>query len=226
MSISVVNVPLSVLKSFQPDIGTTMDIVTDVAMDLVECHETVHSSGVEAMQTMILNCAELEREVNCFVDVVERFTAEVSQQPPEALFGLSDRVKQQFAEKKASLSDAELHNHPKVVAFKESINSSLQQGNAAENIEEVDEDIAVTQSQVNFTCPLTQVNMENPMRNKVCNHHYDEKAILAMIKARHKQQKRCRCPVVGCGNTDVTQDHLVPDQLLRRRIQKQNSNKV
>lgn len=28
---------------------------------------------------------------------------------------------------------------------------------SAENMEELDEDIAVTQSQVNFTCPLTQV---------------------------------------------------------------------
>lgn len=29
---------------------------------------------------------------------------------------------------------------------------------SAENMEELDEDIAVTQSQVNFTCPLTQVD--------------------------------------------------------------------
>lgn len=29
---------------------------------------------------------------------------------------------------------------------------------SAESMEELDEDIAVTQSQVNFTCPLTQVD--------------------------------------------------------------------
>ena len=29
------------------------------------------------------------------------------------------------------------------------------------------------------------------------------------------------CPVVGCGNLDVKQSDLVPDQLLRRRIQSQ-----
>lgn len=32
---------------------------------------------------------------------------------------------------------------------------------SAENMEELDEDIAVTQSQVNFTCPLTQVDHSN-----------------------------------------------------------------
>lgn len=34
---------------------------------------------------------------------------------------------------------------------------------SAENMEEVDEDIAVTQSQVNFTCPLTQVLQLYPL---------------------------------------------------------------
>lgn len=34
---------------------------------------------------------------------------------------------------------------------------------SAENMEEVDEDIAVTQSQINFTCPLTQVNQLSPL---------------------------------------------------------------
>lgn len=99
---------------------------------------------------------------------------------------------------------------------------------SAENMEEVDEDIAVTQSQVNFTCPLTQVHqlcplliflpnqnfstseawslclithhcptvfkveMVNPVKNKKCNHHYDEEAILDLIKKKHSQKKRCR----------------------------------
>ncbi|CAL8248672.1 unnamed protein product [Lota lota] len=225
MSISMVHAALSGLKSCQQDIGTSMDVVTDVAMDLVESHETEHSSSVKELQDMILECASLDREINCFSDIVERLSSEVSQLPPEALFSLSVNVKEQFEQKKASFSDAELHNHQKVVAFKEGVGSALHQdnGEAAEN---VDEDIAVTQSQVIFTCPLTQVEMENPMKNKVCNHHYDEGAILAMIKARHKQHKKCRCPVVGCGNLDVTQADLVLDQLLKRKIQKRNSNKV
>lgn len=140
---------------------------------------------------------------------------------------------------------------------------------SAENMEELDDDIAVTQSQVNFTCPLTQVDhssllmgyftlqqfmlshwilfliflhlyiisdnnildslsakhgkppwfdvlsaklcfwslfpyithhcvfvfkveMVNPVKNKKCNHHYDEGAILGLIKTRQSQKKKCR----------------------------------
>uniref|UniRef100_A0AAZ1X547 E3 SUMO-protein ligase NSE2 n=1 Tax=Oreochromis aureus TaxID=47969 RepID=A0AAZ1X547_OREAU len=132
MSLSAVHGTLSSLKSCQADIGTGMDIVTDVAMDLAEAHANQES---------------------------------------------------------------------------------------AESMEELDEDIAVTQSQVNFTCPLTQVEMVNPVKNKKCNHHYDEAAILSLIKTRHSQKKKCRCPVVGCGNTDVKDSDLIPDQMLRRRIQ-------
>uniref|UniRef100_A0A3Q0SSK8 E3 SUMO-protein ligase NSE2 n=1 Tax=Amphilophus citrinellus TaxID=61819 RepID=A0A3Q0SSK8_AMPCI len=217
MSLSAVHGTLSSLKSCQADIGTGMDIVTDVAMDLAETQ-----GKCNAMEAMILECAKLDREINYFVDVVQQVTAEVRAQP-EAMFSLSAKVKEQFTERIARLSDADLHGHQKVVAFKESIKNSSKQANqeSAENIEELDEDIAVTQSQVNFTCPLTQVEMVNPVKNKKCNHHYDEAAILGLIKTRHSQKKKCRCPVVGCGNTDVKESDLIPDQMLRRRIQSQ-----
>ncbi|GAA6229086.1 E3 SUMO-protein ligase NSE2 [Lates japonicus] len=230
MSLSAVHGTLSSLKSCQTDIGTGMDIVTDVAMDLAEAHDGEVNPGIKEMEAMILECAQLDREINYFVDVVQQVTAEVATQQPEAMFSLSDKVKEQFTERIAGLSDADLHRHQKVVAFKDSIKNSLNQANqeTAENMEELDEDIAVTQSQVNFTCPLTQVEMVNPVKNKKCNHYYDEAAILGLIKTRHSQKKKCRCPVVGCGNTDVKESDLVPDQMLRRKIQsqKRNSNRT
>lgn len=199
-----------------------MDIVTYVAMDLAEASEAGHP-GIAELETMILECAKLDREINYFVDVVQQVTAEATAQQPEAMFSLSDKVKEQFTERIARFSDAELQNHQKVVAFKDSIKNSFAQANteAEENMEELDEDIAVTQSQANFTCPLTQEEMVNPVKNKKCNHHYDEGAILGLIKTKHSQRKKCRCPVVGCGNTDVKESDLVPDQMLKRRIQSQ-----
>ncbi|XP_022609241.1 E3 SUMO-protein ligase NSE2 [Seriola dumerili] len=226
MSLSAVHGTLTSLKSCQVDIGTGMDIVTDVAMDLAEAQDEEVNPGVKEMETMILECARLDREINYFVDVVQQVTAEVTTQQPEAMFSLSAKVKEQFTERTARLSDADLHRHQKVVAFKDSIKNSLNQVSqeSAENLEELDEDIAVTLSQVNFTCPLTQVEMVNPVKNKKCNHHYDEGAILGLIKTRQSQKKKCRCPVVGCGNADVRESDLIPDQMLRRKIQSQKRN--
>uniref|UniRef100_A0A3Q1FQF9 E3 SUMO-protein ligase NSE2 n=1 Tax=Acanthochromis polyacanthus TaxID=80966 RepID=A0A3Q1FQF9_9TELE len=223
MSLSAVHGTLSSLKSCQTDIGTGMDIVTDVAMDLAEAQDDAVNPGIKAMEDMILECAKLDREINYFVDVVQQVTAEVTTQQPEAMFSLSDKVKEQYTERIARLSDADLHNHQKVVAFKDSIRNSFKQASqeSAADMEELDEDVAVTQTQVNFTCPLTQVEMVNPVKNKKCNHHYDEGAILSLIKTKHGQNKKCRCPVVGCGNADVKESDLIPDQMLRRKIQSQ-----
>ncbi|KAM3614464.1 uncharacterized protein V6R79_014833 [Siganus canaliculatus] len=223
MSLSAVHGILSSLKACQSDIGTGMDIVTNVAMDLAEAQDKDMQVHIEQMKEQILECAKLDREINYFVDIVQQVTAEGTAQQEEAMFSLSSKVKEQFTQQIASLSDADLHRHQKVVAFKDSIENSVNQANqeSAENMEELDEDIAVTQSQVNFTCPLTQVEMVNPMKNKKCSHHYDEEAILVLIKTRHSQKKKCRCPVVGCDNADVKESDLVPDPILRRKIQNQ-----
>lgn len=228
MSLSAVHGTLSSLKSCQADIATGMDIVTDVAIDLMETQAM--SPEIQELEATILECARLDREINYFVDTVKQVTAEVNTQQPEAMFCLSDKVKEQFAQRVAQFSDAELHNHQKVMAFKDTIKNSSKQANQepSEDMQVLDEDITVTQTQVNFTCPLTQMEMVNPMKNKKCQHHYDEEAILGLIRKRHSQKKKCRCPVVGCGNTDVKESDLILDHILRRRIQSQKrlSNKT
>ncbi|XP_061574250.1 E3 SUMO-protein ligase NSE2 [Cololabis saira] len=222
MSLSAVNGTLSDLRSCQGDLGTGMDIVTDVAIDLAETQDEELKAGFAEMEATILECAKLDREISYFVDTVERAIHELPAQEPEAMFSLSDKVKEKFSRRIANLSDTELQKHQKVVAFKESINNILKQANQhTENMEELDEDIAVTQSNVLLTCPLTQVEMVNPVKNKKCNHYYDQEAILGLIRTRVSQKKKCGCPVVGCGNRDVKQSDLIPDQILRRQIQSQ-----
>ncbi|XP_068180162.1 E3 SUMO-protein ligase NSE2 [Antennarius striatus] len=223
MSLSSVHGAVSSLKSCQADIGTGMDIVTDVAMDLAEAQDKDMTSAIKEMETMMLECARLDSEINYFIDTVQQVISQATPQQPETMFSLSAQVKEEFAERITRLSDADLQNHQKVVAFKESIKNSLIQDNqeSAQNTEELDEDITVTQSQIKLTCPLTQVEMVNPVKNKKCNHRYDEKAIISLIKTRHNQKKKCCCPVVGCGNTNVKESDLIPDHMLKRKIQNQ-----
>lgn len=226
MSLSGVHGTLSSLKSCQSDIKTGMDIVTDVALDLVETQDAEGNSMKELKDAM-LTCARLDRDIDLFVDVVQQVTSEAIPQNPEAMFSLSQKVKTLFEEKLNACSDAELLCHEKVLAFRDSIKNCQDQakGESAGNMEELDDDIAVSQSQVNFTCPLTQVEMVNPVKNKKCNHHYEQEAIINLIKNRHKNKKKCRCPVVGCGNSDVKESELIPDQVLRRKIQAQKRNR-
>ncbi|KAM6968175.1 E3 SUMO-protein ligase NSE2 [Aplochiton taeniatus] len=229
MSLSAVESTLSSLKSCQTDIGIGMDIVTEVALDLLESQGPESNTDLKKLEAMMLECARLDREIDSFVEVTKHITVKArGQQQSDAMFTLKAKVTEQVAKAMGRLADAELESHAKVTAFKESILNSLGQvfadHAAAAQPEELDEDVAVTQSQVNLTCPLTQMEMVNPMKNKKCSHHYDEAAILGLINARHSQRKKCRCPVVGCGNGDVTKADLVQDQVMRRLIHKKHNS--
>nr|XP_015213554.1 PREDICTED: E3 SUMO-protein ligase NSE2 [Lepisosteus oculatus]XP_015213555.1 PREDICTED: E3 SUMO-protein ligase NSE2 [Lepisosteus oculatus]XP_015213556.1 PREDICTED: E3 SUMO-protein ligase NSE2 [Lepisosteus oculatus] len=217
MSLNVVKSNLTSLKTCQPDISIGMDIVTNVALDLQENGGS--EEDFKKLEQMMLNCARMEREINYFVAAVEEVTSQVRQDDPEGLSKLTGLVNQRFTDLQAAAKDSQLHKHKKVVQLKETLKRSKVTVEATE--EELDEDIAVTQSQVNPTCPITQVDMVNPVKNKKCNHYYEQEAVLDMIRSKQHQKKKLRCPVVGCGNTDVTKSDLVPDPTMKRLIQNQ-----
>ncbi|XP_077455353.1 E3 SUMO-protein ligase NSE2 [Stigmatopora argus] len=205
---------LSSLRSYQAKLATGMELVTTVAADLLE-GDADRDPGISEMETLMLECAKMDQEIDCFVDTVQQITSE----PPEDLFTISSIVKEHFNEKKSRLSDKDLQTHQNIVGFRRSIRRARNQDNQEpENLEEVDVDVAVMESQVIFTCPLTQTDMVNPVKNKKCNHHYDENPIRLLIETRRKQKKKCCCPVVGCGNLDVRDSDLIPDHTLKTQI--------
>ncbi|EFB25222.1 hypothetical protein PANDA_009552, partial [Ailuropoda melanoleuca] len=95
----------------------------------------------------------------------------------------------------------------------------------ADGTEGGDEDMIVTQSQTNFICPITQVEMKKPVKNKVCGHTYEEEAIVRMIESKHRRKKKACCPKIGCSHTDVRMSDLIPDEALRRAIENHNKKK-
>ncbi|XP_028837030.1 E3 SUMO-protein ligase NSE2 isoform X1 [Denticeps clupeoides] len=223
MSMSTVQSTLSTLKTCQGDINTAMDIVTEVALDLVEAQG--RDDDQNKLQGMMMECAKLDSDMTCFMEAVQTVTAQVTQDP-DVILSLKSSFQTEFEALKSRVSD--LNSHTKVVAFKNSVKKILDQEKQSEggDDEEQDEEITVTQSQPNYTCPLTQVEMVNPVKNRKCQHHYDESAVLAMIQRQQKNHKKFRCPVVGCGNQDVNPEDLLPDPILKRKIQahkRQNS---
>ncbi|KAK1794688.1 hypothetical protein P4O66_001401 [Electrophorus voltai] len=125
MSLNSIQPTVSTLKTCQTDIGTGMDIVSEVALDLVEAQDTDDSPNLKRLEQMMLECARLDKEISCFVASTEQMTAQVRHEPPQAMFTLKDSVKNRFKELMAEVSDADVRRHSKVVAFKESIRKSL-----------------------------------------------------------------------------------------------------
>lgn len=203
-----------------------MDITTHVALDLVESFNDVED--VNSMEKVMLEYAAMDRELNHYMKAIEETVNQLKQEKPENIPDLKYLVKEKFTALESKNSDSDLEKNEKYMYFKDQLKEMRKQfrlqsdNNDNDAIEQIDEDIAVTQSQVNFICPITQVEMKKPVRNKVCGHSYEQDAILKIIQTRKQQKKNVRCPKIGCSHDDVKESDLVPDEALKRAIDSQN----
>ncbi|XP_013040469.1 E3 SUMO-protein ligase NSE2 isoform X2 [Anser cygnoides] len=217
---------LSSLKNCLSYINTGMDITTHVALDLVESFNDVED--VNSMEKVMLEYAAMDRELNHYMKAIEETVNQLKQEKPENIPDLKYLVKEKFTALESKNSDSDLEKNEKYMYFKDQLKEMRKQfrlqsdNNDNDAIEQIDEDIAVTQSQVNFICPITQVEMKKPVRNKVCGHSYEQDAILKIIQTRKQQKKNVRCPKIGCSHDDVKESDLVPDEALKRAIDSQN----
>lgn len=71
--------------------------------------------------------------------------------------------------------------------------------------------------------PITKGTIKNPVRNRICNHIYDKDSITEAI--RISENKRVRCPTVGCSNKNsVKVTDLVEDRELKRKFMAMTQN--
>ncbi|XP_075599451.1 E3 SUMO-protein ligase NSE2 isoform X1 [Balearica regulorum gibbericeps] len=237
ISFNGVDSSLSSLKNCQSYINTGMDIATHVALDLVESFND--AEDVNSMENVMLEYAAMDRELNHYMRAIEEtvnqgkrtwailFLLQIKREKPENIPDLKSLVKEKFTALESKNSDSDLQKNEKYLYFKDQLKEMRKQfchksDNDNEAIEQIDEDIAVTQSQMNFICPITQMEMKRPVRNKVCGHTYEEDAILKIIQTRKQQKKKVRCPKIGCSHADVKGSDLVPDEALKRAIDSQN----
>ncbi|NWI11690.1 NSE2 ligase, partial [Crypturellus soui] len=193
ISFSCVDSSLSSLKNCQSYINTGMDIATRVALDLVESFNDVEE--VDSVEKVMLEYAAMDRELNHYMTAIEETVHQIKRDKPENIPDLQYLVKEKFTALESKNNDSDLQANEKYMYFKDQLKEMrkqfrLQSGDGNESIEQIDEDIAVTQSQVNFICPITQMEMKKPVRNKVCGHVYEEEAILKIIQTRNQQKKK------------------------------------
>ncbi|XP_048363468.1 E3 SUMO-protein ligase NSE2 isoform X2 [Sphaerodactylus townsendi] len=194
VSFSGVDSCLSSLKSCQSYINSGMDITTNVALDLVEHQNDLEE--VNEMEKVMLDYAAMSRDVSHYMQAVEDTVNQIKREKPETVPHLKDLVQEKFMTLEETNNDLQLKRNEKFVHFKEQLKQMkiqfgvpLDAGESQAN-EQVDEDLTVTQSQMNFICPITQEEMKKPVRNKTCGHTYEEEAILKIIMHKEKQKKK------------------------------------
>nr|DBA23988.1 TPA: hypothetical protein GDO54_011698 [Pyxicephalus adspersus] len=178
------------------------------------------------MESVMLEYAAVNRDLNNYIKAVEETIGKLKQKSPEEIPNLKDLVQERYSTLQSKNNDDELRRTDKFIQFKEQLRDLRKQMGMPSEEPDVDldedEDIAVTQSIDNFICAITQVEMVNPVKNKVCGHSYEKEAIEKMIQDRHKKMKLARCPRIGCEYHDVQIPDLVPDTALKRAIEVHN----
>lgn len=222
ISFSGIESALSSLKNFQSCIDSGMDTVSGVAFDLVETQTEVSSEY--SMDKAMAEFVMMNRELNHYVMAVQSAISHVKEERPEKIPDLKLLVEEKFLALQSKNSDADFQNNEKFVQFKEQLKElkkqyGLQAEREADGAGGVDEDMIVTQSQTNFICPITQLEMKKPVKNKVCGHTYEEEAIVRIIESKHKRKKKACCPKIGCSHTDMRMSDLIQDEALRRAIE-------
>uniref|UniRef100_A0A8C9F4V1 Uncharacterized protein n=1 Tax=Pavo cristatus TaxID=9049 RepID=A0A8C9F4V1_PAVCR len=112
------------------------------------------------MENVMLEYAALDRELNHYMRAIEET---IKQDKPEKIPDLKSLVKEKFTALESMNSDSDLEKNEKYMYFKDQLKDMKKQfrlqsdSNDNDDIEQIDEDIAVTQSQMNFICPITQV---------------------------------------------------------------------
>ncbi|XP_066192063.1 E3 SUMO-protein ligase NSE2 isoform X1 [Sylvia atricapilla] len=220
ISFNAVDSALSSLKNCQSYINSGMDVATQVALDLVQSFND--EEDVNNMEKVMLEYATMDRELNHYIKAFEETINQVKREKPENLPDLENLAQEKFLEMESKNSDSDFQTNEKYMYFKDQLKEMKKQYHGNDTIEQIDEDIAVTRSQMNFICPITQMTMKRPVRNKVCGHSYEEDAILEMIQTQKQKKKKVRCPKMGCSHVDVKGSDLVPDEALKRVIDSQN----
>ncbi|XP_048214341.1 E3 SUMO-protein ligase NSE2 isoform X2 [Perognathus longimembris pacificus] len=227
ISFSGIESALSSLKNFQSCISSGMDTVSSVALDIVETQTEVSSEY--SMDKAMVEFAMMDRELNHYIKAVQSAINHVKEERPENIPDLKLLVEKKFLALQNKNSDADFQKNEKFVQFKQQLKELKKQyGLQADRETEgpgVDEDMIVTQSQINFICPITQLEMKKPVKNKVCGHTYEEEAVVRMIESKHKRKKKACCPKIGCSHTDIRMSDLVQDEALRRAIESHNKKR-
>lgn len=65
--------------------------------------------------------------------------------------------------------------------------------------------------------PISKTNIQIAVRSKTCKHLYDKETIEKYIKS--KKNKKARCPIAGCTNTELVVEDLEFDEEINKLIQ-------
>jgi len=88
-----------------------------------------------------------------------------------------------------------------------------------------EDDLIVVKTEHNTIDPITKKQIEDPVRNKKCNHIYEKSTIYSMIELARENSKSVKCPYMGCNCKDFKKTDLVKDKEVLGHLNKVRDEK-
>lgn len=148
-----------------------------------------------------------QRKVDAFIGALRKISDQGDVQDYPAM--MQDSIEKEL--EKIHKSSVEVHQE------KMYLDICLQLGEVSAANQDDELEVMEGASTVNLKCPITTMLLQDPVKNKVCHHVYSKHAIREYVK----RNRRCPCPCVGCGNTDVTMSQLEDDMATARMVRRE-----
>ena len=132
-----------------------------------------------------------------------------------------DDIEEEFYRMRSETSNNNVQKNVQDHPWIKELGSILNNEEDEPQTEDIDDDLAMTQTEINTVCPISKVEMKKPVSNSACGHVYDKASIEHILR----QRPGSICPVVGCPNKmSVQRDQLKEDKATKRAIAKKRNN--
>ncbi|XP_077990491.1 E3 SUMO-protein ligase NSE2-like [Glandiceps talaboti] len=226
VNFAVVENAMGQLRKMNQFIETGMTACLDVALDLEESED--NPDQVNELKNKMLEYASMERDLSQFTQAIENVKDQIRKTPSDNVINVDQLVNHEMNTIQRSSIHDNLNQHPRVEEMRTKLWQVKHPGETepsmANERDNMDEDLVMSQAPVITKCPITQQELVDPVKNKICDHNYERKAILHHMSGGRGRRK---CPVAGCGNSKpVEKSDLEDNTVLKHTIERRNRQRM
>ncbi|CAN7989070.1 unnamed protein product [Ixodes hexagonus] len=215
-SFTAVDMSVDDLKRLKCHIVQGMDAFRGLATDVLEVNEAAEArENLELLKGHMKALIKEEHDAASFSEAADSLKQQARRQGVP-LDKLKEALGTAYDASKARQPNPEHH-----VAFKDLLNMvPAEEEDACED--SANDSMLVSEESRQWKDPITQCDIEHPVKNTSCGHVYDKNSISYYIKSK----KHPRCPYLGCTNPrSLRLSELVDDLYVMRILKERAANK-
>ncbi|XP_076371101.1 E3 SUMO-protein ligase NSE2-like [Tachypleus tridentatus] len=207
------------MKKVEDYISTGMEMTTDLTKELLKVSDDlVPQDELSILKDVMLQHIQMQQDIHQYLQAVNTTKVKIlseCESDETSSVSYSSILESSLKETCKEMSSKALQNTSDYKKFIAMIDDYFQPEEALVKETELDDDMKLTQTVVIPKDPISQKEVNEPVKNKFCGHTYERTTILQYIG----KNKHVRCPYIGCSNAQfLKQDHLEENSEIKRLL--------